>query len=308
MGQRKKIVIKPAPLIPGETVGIAAPAGCFDEERFRKGLSVIEDMGFRVKVPEGVFASKRYLAGSDEHRALILNRLFSDDSVRAIICARGGFGTIRIAPLLDVDLYAGKPKILVGFSDISALLSIVCQHSGLVVFHGPVVTSLADNAGQSVESLLAAITSATPVSIRPDDGVTITPGRARGVVRGGNLASLCQMAGTPWQPDFKGCLLFLEEVNEPPYRIDRMLSQLRFSGCLDGVAGVALGSLEGCGDRRTVFEIVAEHVPPGVPVLAGLPVGHGKVNLTLPVGIEATLDADNMTLDYHESALALPGD
>lgn len=295
--------IKPQALSFGDTIGIAAPAGAFDEERFQRGLAVLGAMGFNVRIPEGTYASQRYLAGTDEHRAAVFNALFADPGVKAVVCARGGFGALRMAPLLDLGLIAGRPKIFVGFSDISVLLSVLDHKAGLVTFHGPVVTSLADADDATVASLATALTVAEPLRIDLPDGLPLSPGTAQGPVRGGNLAALCQMIGTPWQPDFNGCLLFLEETNEPAYRIDRMLTQMRLAGCLKGVCGVALGGFDRCGDPEVIFEIMREHVPEGVPVLAGFPVGHGRANHVLPMGVWATLDADSRFLEYHESAL-----
>lgn len=296
--------IKPTALGFGDTIGIAAPSGAFDEERFQKGLAVIEAMGFCVCIPDGTYAAQRYLAGTDEHRAAMFNSLFADTHVKAVVCARGGFGALRMAPLLDMALIGRNPKIFVGFSDISVLLSALGEKAGLVTFHGPVVTSLANADDATVASLAAALTAVDPLHLDLPDGLTLVPGVAQGPVRGGNLAALCQMIGTPWQPKFDGCLLFLEETNEPAYRIDRMLTQMRLAGCLKGVAGVALGGFDRCGPVDLIFEIVQEHVAEGVPILAGFPVGHGRANQTLPMGIWATLDADNRFLDYHESALS----
>ncbi|MFZ5563270.1 MAG: S66 peptidase family protein [Thermodesulfobacteriota bacterium] len=296
--------VKPRALAFGDTIGIAAPAGAFDEVRFQKGLAVLRSMGFEVRIPEGTYASRRYLAGDDEHRAAVFNRLFADPDIKAVMCARGGFGALRMAPLLDLDAIAAHPKIFVGFSDISVLLSVLERKAGLVTFHGPVVTSLSNADEATVACLADALTVAEPLRVDLPDGLSLCPGSGQGPVRGGNLASLCQMIGTPWQPDFTGSLLFLEETNEPAYRIDRMLTQMRLAGCLTGVCGVALGRFDNCGDENVIFEIVREHVPGGVPLLAGFPAGHRGANRTLPLGVWATLDADNRFLAYHEPALS----
>jgi len=291
----------PESLKPGDVIGIAAPAGAFDAERFQQGLNVLETMGFKTVIPEGLFIKQRYLAGSDGHRAEILNRLFSDSTIKAIMCARGGFGSLKVLPILDFDLIRENPKIFAGFSDISILLSVIFEKTGLVAFHAPVITALADAGQQTTAAMNSVFTSVAPTLLTIKTGITITPGRAAGVVRGGNLASLCQLAGTPYQPDLRVSLLLLEDVNEAPYRIDRMLSQMRLSGCLEGVVGVLLGRFERCGDVGEIHEIVKNTFPDKVPVLAGLPVGHAGENLSLPLGLTATLDADNALLQYDSS-------
>ncbi|ABW66400.1 peptidase U61 LD-carboxypeptidase A [Desulfosudis oleivorans Hxd3] len=296
--------IKPRALAFGDTIGIAAPAGAFDADRLEKGLSVLQAMGFLVRLPDGTHASQRYLAGTDEHRAAMFNNLFADPEIKAVACARGGFGALRMAPLLDMDAITRHPKIFLGFSDISVLLSILGRKAGLITFHGPVVTSLADADDATIASLADALTTTEPLRIDLAEGMSLVPGTAQGPVAGGNLASLCQMIGTPWQPAFDGCILFLEETSEPAYRVDRMLTQMRLAGCLAGVAGVALGRFDRCGHMDVIFEIVREHLPEGVPVLAGFPVGHNGTNRTLPLGVWASLDAENRFLEYHEPALA----
>ena len=296
---QKKPVIVPAGLNPGDAVGIAAPAGAFDPERFDQGVRVIESLGFTPVIPEAVFERKRYLAGSDARRADLLNRLFRDESVKAIMCARGGFGSLNILSRLDFQAIGENPKIFAGFSDISVLLSVIFEKTGLVTFHAPVVTSLAEAGERTKKALVAAFTNPQAMTLSVEAGVTVAPGRADGVVRGGNLASLCQMTGTPYQPDFRGSLLLLEDVNEAPYRIDRMLSQMRLAGCLDDVAGVMLGGFDRCGDTDEIHDIVKSRFPSGIPILGGLPVGHDGENLALPLGLTATLDADRHLLQYH---------
>ena len=302
--QKNNQVIVPPGLKPGDAIGIAAPAGAFDPERFHRGLRVIESLGFKPVVPEAVFERDRYLAGGDARRAELLNRLFRDDSVKAIMCARGGFGSLNILSRLDFQAISDNPKIFAGFSDISVLLAVIFEKTGLVTFHAPVITALADAEEKTRAALFSAFTNPQATTLSVEAGVTVAPGRAEGVVRGGNLASLCQMTGTPYQPDLRGSLLLLEDVNEAPYRIDRMLSQMGLAGCLEGVAGVMLGGFDRCGDMNEINEIVKSRFPPGIPILGGLPVGHDGENLTLPLGVTATLDADNHRLRYHVPSLS----
>ena len=299
----RKKRIKPAPLKPGDIIGIAAPAGSFDRELLRRGVKTIAEMGFKVVLPPEVLDQKRYLAGSDETRAAVLNSLFADKTIQAIFCARGGFGSARLLDLLDFEIIGSNPKIFAGFSDVSALLAAVFEQTGLITFHAPVVTSLADADQESRDSLALALTSCTKISIRPTRPITVSSGSASGLVRGGNLASLCQLVGTPWQPDFRESLLFLEETNEAPYRIDRMLTQLRLAGCLAEIRGVLLGRFDNCGQSDVIHEIVTEHFLDHGPILAGLEIGHNGTNQTLPLGLEAVLDADQGTLLYQEPAV-----
>ncbi|MDY6823383.1 MAG: LD-carboxypeptidase [Thermodesulfobacteriota bacterium] len=302
MNTRDDIIIPPA-LKPGDTLGIAAPAGWFEKERFRRGLAVIEAMGFHVAVPEDLFKKNRYMAGTDEHRARLFNRLIADDAVKGIFCARGGFGSMRILSFLDMAAIRAHPKVIAGFSDISLLLTVIAEKTGMVTFHAPVVTSLADAEDVTRTAMVEALTGSRILEIKAAEGVSIVPGTAEGRVTGGNLASLCHLIGTPWQPDFDGCILFLEDTNEPAYRIDRMLSQMRLAGCLDGVTGMVLGAFENCGHREVIHEIVREQAPAGIPVLGGMAAGHGPVNITLPLGLTATLDVDHHRLRYREAAV-----
>jgi muramoyltetrapeptide carboxypeptidase len=293
------ILTLPRRLKPGATVGIAAPAGPFDPEKFCHGTQVLKDMGFQVVIPDGLFEASGYLAGSDKHRAALVDRLFADESIDAIICARGGFGSIRILPLLGYETIAMNPKIFIGFSDISALLSVLHTRCGLVTFHGPVVTSLADASDETKRSLRNALITDRPLEIKLTNGRTIHSGSASGLVCGGNLTTLCHLVGTPYAPNFNGSILFLEDLGEAPYRIDRMLVQMKLAGCFEGLAGIILGSFESCGSLDEIWDIVgATFESQGIPILAGLVAGHGKNNETLPFGIEARLDADNHRLHF----------
>jgi muramoyltetrapeptide carboxypeptidase len=293
----------PARLKPGDTIGIVAPAGPFDRQTFLRGVRIIEDMGFNIFTPPGLFEKNRYLAGSDNHRVQFVNQLFADTSVDAIICARGGYGSMRILPMLDYDTIQNNPKAFIGFSDITILLSVLFSRCNLVTFHGPVVTSLADASEETKCSLLSNVTSAGNLEIKLLNGKTIIPGVAAGEVCGGNLTMLCHLVGTPFAPDFENKVLFLEDRGEAPYRIDRMLVHMELAGCFKGLAGIILGTFEGCGPIEDVIEIMVEIFEKhSIPVLAGLDAGHGRHNLTIPLGIEATLDADRHSLIYHRAA------
>jgi muramoyltetrapeptide carboxypeptidase len=305
----KQDIRLPARLSPGDTIGIVAPAGPFDRETFARGIRFLEDLGFKVFVPPGLLDAQGYLAGSDQHRARFINQLFADRSIDAIICARGGYGSIRILPLLDYRVIGDNPKVFIGFSDITVLLTVLAERSRLATFHGPVVTTMADAVAETRNSLMQAVSSDAKLEIKAARGITIKPGSASGVVCGGNLTTLCHLVGTPYAPNFTDKLLFLEDRAEAPYRIDRMLAHMKLAGCFENLAGIALGYFEDCGPINNVYNILAEtfHDEP-FPIFAGLDVGHGKNNLTLPFGIKATLDADDHVLAYHRAATIAPDD
>jgi len=295
---------KPRALKPGDTIGIAAPASPFDREAFDRGIAVLESIGFRVQIPEGLFARNGYLAGSDTERAALLMGLFEDDSIGAIFCARGGFGSMRLLPLLDFDTICSHPKVIVGFSDITALLVAIYNRCSTVTFHGPLVTTLGKGSKQTRSALVDTIASPRPLNLRPHKAIVVNAGKASGPLLGGNLTSLCHLMGTHYEPSFESHLLFLEDRGEAPYRIDRMLSQLRLGGHLDGVAGVILGSFQDCGAVDDVYSVVKDAFShTGVPILTGFEFGHGTENITIPIGIEAELNTEEGGLRFQEAAV-----
>jgi muramoyltetrapeptide carboxypeptidase len=294
----------PSALQPGDLVGIVAPAGAFDHMKLHRGISVLEQMGFKVFTPKGLFEKEDYLAGSDEHRAHLLNHLFQEPSIKAVICARGGFGSLRILSLLDYNVIRESRKIFLGFSDITALLSVFETRCGLISFHGPMITSLADADKESLDAMYRALTSNRKLIIKPAKGLTLKHGVSAGTVTGGNLATLCHLVGTPFEPDLEGHILVLEDIGEPHYKIDRMLIQMKLAGCFNRLAGLALGTFENCGTLEGIYRIVESIFKDFTfPVLAGFEIGHGKTNITFPVGLKATLDADNHMLIYHSPAI-----
>ncbi len=295
--------IRPARLKPGDTIGIVAPAGAFDREIFRQGLNILESMGFQTRVPDEVYDKSGYLAGSDVQRARLVDQLFKDPDVQAIVCARGGFGCLRMLPLVDFDIIRTHPKIFVGYSDVTALLAAIISRSGLVTFHGPMVTPLATAPEVTRRGLMAAIASNTPLEVAPNGGVVLKAGLAKGPVTGGNLATLCHLLGTPFEAEYKNHIVLLEDRGEAHYRIDRMLSQMKLAGCFDGIAGLMLGSFEDCGAMDGIYQIFKEHFKDfQIPILAGFDVGHGKQNMTIPFGTTATLDTDKQLLSFKQPA------
>jgi muramoyltetrapeptide carboxypeptidase len=300
---KDKKCIKPLCLMPGDTLGIVAPAGPFDPKKFMEGKAVLESMGFRTFFYEGIFQKHGFFAGIDVQRADQINRMFADPAVQAVACARGGYGSMRILPFLDYKTIQKNPKIFVGFSDISALLSVLYNRCGLIAFHGPVVTTLADTAENNIAAMHTVLTSNIILEVKPEKGIVIQPGVSSGIVVGGNLTTLCHLLGTPYAPNFDGNILFLEDRAEAPYRIDRMLTQMKLAGCFEGIKGLFLGSFEACGKFDEIFRIIQEIFRDvNIPILSGFEIGHGSMNITIPIGIGATLDTDRQILTFHEPA------
>ncbi|MCP4689463.1 MAG: LD-carboxypeptidase [Desulfobacterales bacterium] len=293
---------RPNRLAPGDVVGIVAPASPFKRKSFKKGISALESMGFVPRFSDDIFEASGYLAGSDVHRAEQVNGMFADPSIKAIICARGGYGGMRILPYLDFESIKQHPKIFLGFSDISALLWTLGVRCNLATFHGPVVTSLGKATDRAKRAFLRAVSSGDAVEISSGHGSPARPGRASGPTVGGNLTTLCHLVGTPYAPDFEGCILILEDRNEAVYRIDRMLVQMKLAGCLDGIRGLVLGDFDECGAIEKIIRIVEDiFADDAIPIMAGFDIGHGKTNLTVPMGLDATLDADEGRLRFHSA-------
>ena len=288
-------LIRPRALPHGGTIGIAAPAGPIDRERLRGGCAVLQAAGFRVVHGEDVTAREGYLAGSDERRARELTRLVADPEVDAIVCARGGFGCARIVERLDAGAFRAARKPLVGYSDVTTLLLWQRRRAGLMGFHGPMQGRGADADPASLEALVATLQGGEAA---PLQGRGLGGGRAEGRLVGGNLVLLAASLGTPWEIDTRGAILLVEEVAEPPYRIDRMLRQLGAAGKLASLAGLGLGAFSDCSDVRYPEPDVRTVVtgitrPLGIPVAADLPFGHVPRNLAWPVGARATIDGDS---------------
>ena len=289
----------PMRLKPGDCIGIVAPASPFEETDFFNGIRILENMGFRVSFQKGIFARSGYLAGSDVDRAAQVNAAFADSAVQAIVCARGGYGSMQILPYLNYEAIRQHPKLLMGFSDITALLCSLYQRSGLVSCHGPVVTTLKNAGSKTLESVFNVLTLGELPAIQVENGKTLSPGKASGPVICGNLTTLCHLTGTPFQPKLNGCILILEDRGEKPYRIDRMLTQMKLAGVFNGLFGLGIGTFENCGQADELYEIIARIFNPiHIPILAGFNIGHGPDNIAVPFGFEAVLDADHQLLTY----------
>jgi muramoyltetrapeptide carboxypeptidase len=301
---------KPPRLRPGDTVGVVAPAAAVEREYLERGVSALGALGFRVKVSERALGRAGILAGDDRERARELHRCFADPDVRAIFSARGGYGTGRILPLLDFDALRRTPKVFVGFSDLTFLLNPLVERAGMVSFHGPAVA--VDFArGLSPRSIahLTRLLGGELPNAEFEAREAIHPGAAEGELIGGCLSVLVAMLATPYAPDFRGKILFLEDTGEKAYRIDRMLVQLRHAGVLDAAAAVVVGGIRPLDgnelEARLIGEFIAEQTAGlGVPVLYGIEVGHGTENLALPLGVRARVDARRRTLTLLESPVS----
>lgn len=286
------MVEMPPAVRPGDTIGIAAPASPVGRRALDSGVRVLLDWGFVPRVPETLSAGEGYFAGPDDVRARDLTALLLDPSVKAVICARGGYGSPRVLPLLDYEEIRKHPKPIIGFSDVTALLCVLSERCRWVTFHGPMVATLANADLPSRQALYTVLVSGVPPPIRPKDGVALRLGAAKGPLIGGNLATLCHLLGTPYEPVWEGRILIIEDRGEPLYRIDRMLTHLKLAGSLNRLAGLVVGGFEGGARPADVWRVVMSVVHgTDYPVVGGFPVGHGPANHTLALGMTAVLDA-----------------
>jgi muramoyltetrapeptide carboxypeptidase len=311
----KPPVIKPTALQPGDTVAIVAPSSDLKLNYLARGAAELSGLGFRVKFGPDILEKAWYTAGSDERRAGELMWAFTDPEVKAVWAARGGYGVMRLFHLLDQDALRRNPKIFIGYSDLTAFHLYLHRRFGWVTFHGPMAAK--DLAGGKEhydrESLLNAIANPAPIGeIKSSKTVMLHRGRGGAVsgrLLGGCLTLVSAMLGTPDALDARGAILFLEDTATRPYAIDRMLQQLKLAGTLAGVRGIVFGEMSDCVQHAeqgyTIENVLAECTADlNVPVMFGLPSGHSpRGNLTLPLGLQATLDASRGVLRIDESAV-----
>jgi muramoyltetrapeptide carboxypeptidase len=296
---------KPPRLKPGGRIGVVAPAGCVDEAVLFAGVQAIREHGFEVDLAPGILERKGYLAGSEEKRANELIQFFQRDDIDAIFCARGGFGSVQLLPYLGPTDFKSCPKIFAGYSDITILLNWFNQRFGLVTFHAPMVAmELARGLEPRSKDAFWGLLTGKAAQWRVDLGEVVRPGKAEGRMMGGCLSVLVTTLGTPYEIDTTGKLLFLEDVGERPYRIERMLTHLKMAGKFDSVAGVVFGEFTNCEadgprDVRQVIGEMFERV--SYPVVMGMAAGHGRENITMPFGIRMVLDGDRGSLSLSES-------
>jgi muramoyltetrapeptide carboxypeptidase len=305
-------MIKPRALRPGDTIGIVAVAAAVDAERLEHGAAALREQGYHVKLSPHALDRDGILSGSDAVRAAEVKAFFQDPEVRAIFCARGGYGCGRLLPLLDLAELARTPKILLGFSDATFLLNALTARADLVSFHGPMVAMdfARGLSPRSLSHLRRLLGGSCGIELEAPE--VIRPGCAEGPLVGGCLSVMAAMLATPWQPSFEGRILFLEDTGEKAYRIDRMLVQLRQAGVFDAVAGIVFGALRPVDhneqERALIAHFVAEQTN-GLkcPVLCGIAAGHGTENLILPLGVRVRVDSDRRCMTISEQAVTLHG-
>ncbi len=298
----------------GDTIGIVATSGPTTIENIKLAKLQLEDLGFKVEIGQSCYANYGYLAGEDHLRANDLNNMFADKKIHGIICLRGGYGSFRILDKINFELIKSNPKIFVGYSDITALHIAINQISKLITFHGPMASSDFANGLDSLskEEFLRAVMNPEPMEyiLNPQNikMETIVKGQARGIIVGGNLSLLVATMGTPYEIDTKGKILFLEEIGEEPYKIDRMLTQLALGGKLEDAKGIILGDWNDCESKKykntlNLMEVFKDIIVPyEKPTIFNLKAGHCRPKLTLPFGVNTILDADKCKLFIEESA------
>ena len=314
-------IIKPKRLIAGDTIGLVCPAApAYSKEQVQVVVESMEALGFKVKLGKNLWKRYGYLAGTDEERASDVNEMFANSSVKGILCVHGGWGCARILPLLDYDSIRRNPKVIVGYSDVTALLLGIHAMTGLVTFHGPVGGSTWNDF--SVKYFKAVLMNAEKVKYEnpktkgdnltqvEDRIATIKSGTARGKMIGGNLTVLCHILGSKYTPDFKNSILFCEDVEEQPYSVDRMINHLRLVGAFEAMSGFVFGKCTKCEPGSgsygslTLEDLWEDHIKPTKkPAFTGAMIGHITNKFTIPIGIEAEINADAGTIQFLESAV-----
>ncbi len=314
---------QPAPLKPGDTIGIAAPAGLpHNPADFHKGAALLQEMGFRVKFPRDGWQGSEFswLAAEEKERAAEFNRLWTDPEIAAIIALRGGFGSLQLLELLHWRAIAANPKLLIGFSDITVLLNVISSTTGQICLHAPVTTSLSQTSPAALYWLRHCLTTNLKENIhqlpplQPQALEVIQNGNTCSApLAGGNLSTLITLLATPWDINFAGKMLLLEDVGEPLYRIDRMLSQLRLAGKLTDPAGILLGDFRTAKQSpehdplahlrylEQIWKLVIMHCKKAgnsCPIWANIPAGHCAENFALPIGASVIMDAATRELRF----------
>ncbi|MGZ8710384.1 MAG: S66 peptidase family protein [Thermoanaerobaculia bacterium] len=313
----RRTILKPRRLAEGDTVGLVLPASLtLEGDDIQLAKEQLEAIGLKVAI--GAHAQDRhgYFAGRDRDRANDVNRMFADDRIAGIVCYTGGWGSARVLPYLDYDLIARKPKVLIGYSDITALLNAIHQRTGLVTFHGPVGGSTIEP--YSLENFRRVVMSPEPAGLlasppkkatelvdRTNRVLRLHPGKATARLAGGNLTLLASLMGTPYELETDGAIVFAEDIREEVYRVDRMLTQLALGGKFERMAGFVFGRCTDCKATNVSLEdVLRDRFGAGpAPAISGLSFGHVEQKLTLPIGVLARLDADAGTVEILEGAV-----
>jgi muramoyltetrapeptide carboxypeptidase len=309
------LILKPKKLERGDTIGIVGPASPMKKDKLENGVRYLKDQRYRVKTGEHLNNKYGYLAGADKDRAHDLNQMFRDSEVKAIFCARGGYGTPRLLELIDYDAIRQNPKIFVGYSDITALQLAIFKKTQVVTFSGPMA---AVEMSQGIEpftainfwNLITKTEAGTRLEGNNGSLKILRPGKSEGILVGGCLSLICSLLGTPYLPNFENAILFVEEIGEDPYRIDRNLTQLRLAGILDKINGIVFGRFENCSPKPDELSLTIEQIIGDVtsdlhiPILSELPYGHIDKKYTIPIGIRVYLDAEKGYLEFLEGAVS----
>lgn len=314
-------LIKPPRLKAGDKLALVAPGSYISDEELQDAIKILNQLGFETTYSDKILLQSGYFAGTDKDRADDLMEKFSDKSIRGIVCARGGYGCSRILPMLDYDVIRSNPKVLIGYSDITALLYGIYQKSGLITFHGPVATSTFND--YSVDNFKRVLINPEQShlflnSTSGDDenvyGVkSIVKGKGKGRLVGGNLSIMVSLIGTEYDVDYSNRIIFIEEIGEEPYRIDRMLTQMIQTGKFNNAAAVMMGIFRKCEVKKesdltaksfTLMEVLEDRLGKlKIPVVYGMSFGHVKNKFTIPFGALAALDADKQTFTLLEKAV-----
>ncbi len=321
--QQGNKIIKPRRLSAGNTVGLIAPSSnSWEDHEIHFAMDILRSFGFKVKAGKHLFNRYGYLAGQDQNRADDVNRMFADKSIDAIICLRGGYGSPRILPFLDYEMIKSNPKVLMGYSDVTALLNSIFTNTGLVTFHGPIAKqNFSEYTVANFKKVLftpkANIELATPPIFEAMEGqaekdnrlTVISEGKANGRLIGGNLSLIVKLVASPYEPDYTGKILFLEDVGEAPYRVDGMLTHLRLAGRLNKLTGIVFGKCTECEASSppslSMEQVLKDRLGDlGIPVLTGVMIGHIEDMSTIPVGVMASLDTVQRKLFMDETAVS----
>ena len=311
---RELFLTKPRRLKKGDTIGIVAPAWSFDPERFRRGTVKLKRLGFKVKYDRSIFNRYWSMAGYDEQRAEQINQMFTDKEVKAIFCAKAGYGSIRTIPYLDQSVIRRSPKIFVGYSDITILLEYLQRTANMIVFHGPVVAGQihANMSAITLDYLFHNLMQAKPLGeVSFPCLQTIRPGRADGKLVGGNISLIVSGIGTPYDIDTDNKILFLEDVGEDMETIDNMLLHLKLAGKFHKVKGIIFGRMVDCyddsGRKYKIKNIVNDALGDlDIPIILGFPSGHARgngANVTLPLGTSVVLDTTKPSIFFNEAGV-----
>lgn len=293
----------------GDTIGLVAPGCSFPFKKFKKAEANLKKLGFRVKYSKNIWERHKIFAGKDLVRAKDLNKMFADKKVRMILAVRGGYGTSRILRYLDRKIIRKNPKILMGFSDVTSLLIFLNKEFNIPTFHGPMLVKGFEttiNRELLIDFENFFMGSKKEIKIRGDKNTRIIRrGKGRGILIGGNLSNIVSTLGTKYEIDTKGKILFLEDIDEEPYKIDRMIAQLKFAGKLDRIKGLIFGNFVNCKSAKSTLsldQVISDNcVGLKIPILKDFPIGHGKVNRVMPIGARVELDASGKWIQIKEA-------